>query len=150
MTHSTSSRLCAAGLLFLAIITISGYLSRHSSSSAQTNKEQTAAQTSKVENFNFLIAAPYWSVENGFVSTIEMKNYNVEEPLTITPILYPLHGPEIILTPITLNPSETRLLNLNDVLASYGRQFTVGAAEIRYSQLTEGVFGANLTVLNSA
>jgi hypothetical protein len=78
-----------------------------------------------------------------------MKNYHVEEPLTITVILYPLDGPEIILNPMTLNPSETRLLNINEVLASYNKHFTVGAAEIRYNQLTEGVFGANLTVLNA-
>lgn len=84
MTRTTSSRLYAAGLLFLAIIIISSFLSRHSSSSAQINKPTTAA-TPKVENLNFLIAAPYWSVENGFVSTIELKNYHVEEPLTITP-----------------------------------------------------------------
>lgn len=150
MTHITRSRLSFAVVLLLAIVAISIYLAGHSSSRAQTYKDPAAAPTPKVENFNFLIAAPYWSVENGFVSTIEMKNYHVEEPLTITPILYPRNGPEIILTPITLNPSETRLLNINDVLATYGKQFTVGAAEIRYSQLTEGVFGANLTVLNSS
>jgi hypothetical protein len=149
MTRATSSRLCAAGLLFLTIITIFNYLARHPAANAQTNKEPAAAPTPKVENYNFLIAAPYWSVENGFVSTIEMKNYHVEEPLTITPILYPLDGPEIILTPITLKPSESRLLNINEVLASYGKQFTVGAAVIKYGQLTEGVFGANLTVLNA-
>ena len=149
MTRTTTSRVCAAGLLFLAIVTISSYLAHHSSSLAQTNKEPEEGSTPKVENYNFLIAAPYWSVEKGFVSTIEMKNYHVEEPLTITPILYPLDGPEIILTPITLNPSETRMLNINEVLASYGKQFTVGAAVIKYSQLTEGVFGANLTVLNA-
>jgi hypothetical protein len=78
-----------------------------------------------------------------------MKNYHVEQPLTITVLLYPVEGPEIILEPITLNPSETRLLNINDVLASRGKHLTVGAAEIRYHQLTEGVFGANLTVLNA-
>ncbi len=149
MTYITTSRRSFAVVLLLAIA-ISSYLAGHTSSRAQTNKVAGAAAAPKVENFNFLIAAPYWSVEKGFVSTIEMKNYHVDEPLTITPILYPLNGPEIILTPVTLNPSETRLLNLNDVLASYGKQFTVGAAEIRYSQLTEGVFGANLTVLNSA
>ena len=120
-----------------------------SPSGAQTTKDSMASH-GKVENLNFLIAAPYWSVDNGFVSTIEMKNYHVTDPLTITPILYPVDGPEIVLTPVTLNPSETKLLNINDALASSGKHFTVGAAELRCNQLTEGVFGANLTVLNAS
>src|SRR5689334_20324881 len=110
MTHTTRSRLCVVVLLCWAIVIISSYLSRHSSSNAQTNK----GAMPKVEDHTFLIAAPYWSVENGFVSTIEMKNYHVKEPLTITPVLYPLNGPEITLTPITLKPSESRGLNINE------------------------------------
>src|SRR5262245_26505869 len=87
----------------------------------------------------FTIAAPYWSVEGGFISTIEMKNYRVDQSLTITPILYPLHGPEVALDAVTLNPSETRVLNINDALAARDKHFTVGAAEIRYKNTTESV-----------
>ena len=150
MTRISNLRLFASLLmlaLFTALIVYSSYLS---SSGAQTAKEPSTSSKPKVENFNFLIAAPYWTTENGFVSTIEMKNYHVEQPLTITVMLYPLDGPAIILNPITLNPSETRLLNINQVLADSGKHATVGAAEIKYNQLTEGVFGANLTVLNTS
>lgn len=149
MNRTIKSRLFSAGVLVVLILTLFVYLSSRSLSGAQTNKEPAPESTAKAENLNFLIAAPYWCTDKGFVSTIEMKNYHVEQPLTITVILYPLDGPEIILTPMTLNPSETRLLNINEVLASYGKHFTAGAAEIKYSQLTEGVFGANLTVLNA-
>ena len=135
-------------LLIFALAMFWGFFPSLSPSGAQTTKDSMASH-GKVENLNFLIAAPYWSVENGFVSTIEMKNYHVTDPLTITPILYPVDGPEIVLTPITLNPSETKLLNINDALAALGKQVTVGAAELRCNQLTEGVFGANLTVLNA-
>lgn len=141
MTRKAHSRFFSASALILSTLAFFTYFSFHSRSGAQTNQPV-------VENFHFLIAAPYWSVEDGFVSTIEMKNYHVDQPLTVTMVLYPLHGPEIILDPVTLNPSETRLININDTLASYHKHFTVGAAELRYSQLTEGVFGANLTVLN--
>ncbi len=110
------------------------------------------AQTAKIKKtegaVNFAIDAPYWSVEEGFISTIEMKNYRVDQSLTITPVLYPLHGREIALDPVTLKPSETRLINLNEALAAQHKNFTIGSAEIRYSHTTESVFGANLTVLN--
>jgi len=96
----------------------------------------------------FSVYAPYWSTEPGFVSTIEMMNYRVDESLTITPVLYPLGGGEILLDPVTLDPSETRLLNINEALAARGETATVGAAEIRYNHVTEAVFGANLTAVN--
>lgn len=146
------SRLRAILLSLLIVFSLATFLVFFASlgpSGAQTTKYSMTASQTKVQNLDFLIAAPYWSVEKEFVSTIEMKNYHVSEPLTVTPILYPADGPEIILTPITLNPSETRLLNINDALASTGKHFTVGAAELKYNQLTEGVFGANLTVLNA-
>jgi hypothetical protein len=150
MNHISRPRVVLLSLfLIFSLATFWIFFASLSPSGAQTTKDSTTASQAKVENLNFLIAAPYWSVENGFVSTIEMKNYHVTDPLTVTPILYPVDGPEIVLTPITLNPSETRLLNINDALASYGKNFTVGAAELKYNQLTEGVFGANLTVVNA-
>jgi hypothetical protein len=42
------------------------------------------------------------------------------------------------------------LLNINDALAGYKKHFTVGAAEIRTSQDPEGIFGANLSVLDAS
>src|SRR5882757_1600398 len=106
MTRKASSRLISAAALILSSAALLTYISLHSRSGAQTTKPV-------VENFHFLIAAPYWSTSEGFVSTIEMKNYQVDQPLTVTPVLYPLNGREIILDPVTLNPSETRLLNIN-------------------------------------
>jgi len=148
MTRTAKSRLCLSIILITSIATLV-MDSSYQSSGAQSTEPASAAKP-KVENYSFLLAAPYWRTDSGYVSTIEMKNYHVEQPLTITVVLYPQDGSEIIPTPITLNPSETRLLDLNQVLAAYGKQPSVGAAEIKYNQLTEGVFGANLTVLNSS
>ncbi|HEX9544501.1 MAG TPA: hypothetical protein VF955_04905, partial [Pyrinomonadaceae bacterium] len=80
MTRISKLRLFASLLmlaLFTALIVYSSYFS---SSGAQTAKEPSTSSKPKVENLDFLIAAPYWSIENGFVSTIEMKNYHVEQP----------------------------------------------------------------------
>ena len=41
------------------------------------------------------------------------------------------------------------MLNINDALGAQHKHFTSGAAEIRYAGVTESVFGANLTVLNT-
>lgn len=96
-----------------------------------------------------ILAAPYWSTADGFVSTIEMKNYHVSNPLTVTPVLRLEHGGgDVALDPVTLKPSETRRLNINQALAMRGLYAKVGAAEIRHAP--EGGFGANLTVLNES
>jgi hypothetical protein len=100
MTRPAKLRLFSAVMLVGSLAMFLVYFSHLSSSGAQTANQPGAASTPKVENFNFLIAAPYWCIEKGFVSTIEMKNYHVEQPLTISVILYPLNGPEIILNPI--------------------------------------------------
>lgn len=110
--------------------------------------EASSAAEPEDEVVDFTVYAPYWSTEPGFVSTLQMKNYRVDEPLTVTPVLYPMGGQEIRLAAVRLRPSETRVLNLNDALAAVGEPPTVGAVEIRYQHVTEGVFGANLSVIN--
>lgn len=79
-----------------------------------------------------------------------MKNYRVDMALTVTPVLYPLGGRESILGSITLNPSETRVLNINEALAASGDPAREGAVELRYSNENEGILGANMTVLNES
>ncbi len=153
MPHPTRVKLSAACLiltLFLgSFIVPSALLSRVAKAQRPKIESQAVAtDQSSAQPTEALIAAPYWSTTDGFVSTIEMKNYRVDVPLTVTPVLYPQHGREIALDPITLKPSETRLLNINKALAKRGQHEMLGAAEIRHAP--EGAFGANLTVLNEA
>jgi hypothetical protein len=138
-------RISAIALFSIPLIVIFRFLAP---TSANAPLSRTPTTVATVETTEFAIAAPYWSVEDGFVSTIEMKNYRVDQSLTIMPILYPLHGSAVALDPVALNPSETRLLNINDALAAHHKHFTVGSVEIRYADVTESVLGANLTVLN--
>jgi hypothetical protein len=118
-------------------------------STPQAAKKTEAEQPAETAS-SFVIAAPYWTTEDGFVSTIEMKNNRVDTSLTITPVLYPLHGQKLTLDPVLLKPSESRLLNINKALGKKGKGNTSGAVEILYTHTTPGAFGANLTVLNEA
>jgi hypothetical protein len=145
LSNRCIARATIVGLLMsiaVALIVLNGLNSRATAGSDRPSAQANSTST-------FAIYAQYWSVEDGFVSTIELKNYRVDKLLTITPVLYPLHGPAVALDPVVLNPSETRLLIINDALAAQHKHFTVGAAEIIYTDVTEGVFGANLTVLNT-
>ena len=150
----TMSRVSRRTLFTVCLLLLFVICSLLLSYSHATNAQESIRDAGDIQSEDpiseFMIAAPYWSNEKGFVSTIEMKNYRVDELLIVTPVLYPLHGHEIKLDPIALNPSETRLLNINEVLKARREKRTVGAVEISYSHTTEGVFGANLTVLNEA
>ncbi len=120
----------------------------HKHASRKVEDAPAAADTETPEQQpDVILAAPYWSTADGFVSTIEMKNYHVSKPITATPVLHLDHGGEIALAPITLKPSETRLLNINRELTKRSQREMIGAAEIRH--IPEGAFGANLTVLNA-
>ena len=99
------------------------------------NQRQNLSQ--KLRTLIFLIAAPYWCTDKGFVSTSN-EAYHVEQLLTITVILLSAgrarshthsHNPQSV---------RNRVLNINEVLASYGKQFTAGAAEIKYKSTHRG------------
>jgi hypothetical protein len=67
MTRITNLRVFLSLLLVFSFATFLVYFSHLSSSGAQTTKESVTASKAKVENLDFLIAAPYWCIENGFV-----------------------------------------------------------------------------------
>jgi hypothetical protein len=89
-------RISAIALFSIPLIVIFRFLAP---TSANAPLSRTPTTVATVETTEFAIAAPYWSVEDGFVSTIEMKNYRVDQSLTIMPILYPLHGSAVALDP---------------------------------------------------
>ncbi|MGH9579404.1 MAG: hypothetical protein ACRD2R_00295, partial [Terriglobales bacterium] len=60
---------------------------------------------------------PYWTVEPGFRSTLELKNNRTETALTVEMSVYLLSGPEYYLPSVHLQPRETRTLDLNQVLS---------------------------------
>jgi hypothetical protein len=93
MTQTARSRLLSASILLLATASLFSYVSLHSHSSAQTPGHDQAKMAHM--EWRDQVDAPYWPVEDGFVSTIQMKNYRVDKTVTVTPILFPLHGAEI-------------------------------------------------------
>jgi hypothetical protein len=157
MTRLTRAKIFAAGLL-LALLSASfvplphlfaakALAPEHESRKGEVKLASSSTQTPE-QTPDVVLAAPYWSTGDGFVSTIEMKNYHVTSPLTVTPVLRLEHGGDVALDPVALKPSETRRININQALARRGLYARVGAAEIRHAP--EGAFGANLTVLNEA
>jgi len=97
MMRLTRVRLSAGLLLTLLAASFSLPLASsraarpHAQPKAETRPTVPATQQSE-QPPDVILAAPYWSTADGFVSTIEMKNYHVTNPLTVTPVLHLEHG----------------------------------------------------------
>jgi hypothetical protein len=94
-------------LSLLSLAVVAGFLFSGSGSAAAG--EEMVEQT---------LWGPYWTVEPGFTSTLEMKNNRAEETLTVNVSLYFANGEEYYLDPMQLGPRQTTVINLNQVYES--------------------------------
>lgn len=99
-----------------------------------------------------LYAVP-WRVDNGFVSTIQIKNVLVVGPLDVTPVLYMADGTEYDLHSVHLAIAGVAEISVNDALASApasvaGHASVYGSAALRWQYLSPGHVVATMQVLN--
>jgi hypothetical protein len=86
----------------------------------------------------YALWSPYWTLQPGFTSTLEMKNNLAEEGLTVHVWLYSAAGEEQYLQAVPLEPRQTAIVNLNSaidalpapVAARLGKQ---GSAKITFT-----------------
>jgi hypothetical protein len=62
--------------------------------------------------------APYWTLEPGWSTELEMRNNVPWHDLRMTPVLRTAEGVEVQLTPVTLKPEEIVSIKLRDEVAS--------------------------------
>ena len=77
-----------------------------------------------------------WMTDANFKSSIYLKNGIGISPLTVTPILYLSNGAKYILPSVTLEPSGTKVVNINDALRDQGIApwaTLVGYVEVQYT-----------------
>ena len=61
--------------------------------------------------------APYWTLEPGWDSELELRNNLLQESLTVQPVLRSASGEEFPLSPVTLAPNELRMVGLREAAA---------------------------------
>jgi len=59
------------------------------------------------------MSAGLWRVDDGFVSTVQVKNLLASKPVVFTPALYMADGTEQLLSPIQLPANASTVLNVN-------------------------------------
>lgn len=65
------------------------------------------------------LSAGLWRVDDGFVSTIQVKNLLASKPVIFTPALYMADGTEQLLTPIQLPANASTVININTQLQGF-------------------------------
>ena len=76
-----------------------------------------------------------WMTGPGMKSSLYLTNGLKTDPLTITPILHLSNGLQYSLSPVTLQPRETAIVDVNEALAKHGiapYAALYGYAEIQY------------------
>ena len=97
--------------------------------------------------------SPYWSVEPGYTSTLEMKNNRAVETLTVNVSLYFASGEEYYLEPLQVGPRQTVTVNLNllyDALppAVAARATREGTLEVEFDAENHAALMGSVSVRN--
>jgi len=95
------------------------------------------------------ISAPYWVLEPGWSTVLEMRNNLVQHGLTVTPVLRTGGGQEVSLPPVTLAPQHVVSLDLRTVeqvtSGMLERMGSFGSVAFRFDGLSaENLFAASL------
>lgn len=91
----------------LSLVLVAGFLF--------SERRSAAAGEETVEQ---ILWGPYWTVQPGFTSTLEMKNNRAEETLPVQVSLYFANGEEYYLDPMQLGPRQTVVIDLNHIIES--------------------------------
>ena len=101
----------------------------------------------------YAVWSPYWTVQPGFTSTMEMKNNRAKETLRVVVSLYFAGGEEYHLDPILLGPRQTIVMNLNRVVESLPvsvaeRATKEGTAEVKFGGPNNAALMGSISVTN--
>jgi hypothetical protein len=101
----------------------------------------------------YAVWSPYWTVQSGFTSTMEIKNNRAKETLRVVVSLYFAGGEEYHLDPISLGPRQTIVMNLNRVVESLPvsvaeRAAKEGTAEVKFGGPNNAALMGSISVTN--
>jgi hypothetical protein len=99
----------------------------------------------------FEVFAPYWTLEPGWHSELMLRNNSSDKQVSVTPILRLSSGNEVKLEPLSLEPNETRTINIanSPALTAAGlthRSGSYGSVLFRYSAQTAGNIYASVMI----
>jgi len=76
----------------------------------------------------------YWTTETGWHTELQLRNNQVGQTLTVTPVLRTADGTETPLSPVTVQPQEVKVIDVAAAIGSSAPQLigTYGSLSLRY------------------
>ena len=80
----------------------------------------------------------YWTTETGWRTELQLRNNQVTQILSVTPVLRAADGTETSLSPVTVNPQEVTSIDLDTAIGTSAPQLvgTYGSVVLRYHSAT--------------
>ena len=77
---------------------------------------------------------PYWTTETGWRTELQLRNNQVGQTLTVTPVLRTSDGTETPLSPVAVQPQEVKVIDVAAAIGSSAPQLigTYGSLSLRY------------------
>ena len=94
------------------------------------------AATPKPQRSSQEIVAPFWTLEPGWHTSLEIRNNNATDVIAVTPVLRTNEGREVTLPVVSLHPDEARTLDLQQIVDSSQVRIPenpYGSLTLRYS-----------------
>jgi hypothetical protein len=98
---------------------------------AAQNPQGTASAHVVAKDFEQVV--PYWTTEASWHSELQLKNNQIDQDLTVVPILRTPDGGETTLPAVTVRPQEVKLVDIGAVAPQLGQ--TYGSAVLRHHSL---------------
>lgn len=145
------------GLTLIASVVLleRGKLSRAQSDTQPLSTDQPAAVSATDTVSTYTAFCGLWRVDEGFVSTIHVKNSLIIGPLEVTPVLYMADGTEYALAPVTIATAGVASVNVNQALSEAPPEMashlsSFGSAALRYQNAWPAALTADMSILNVA
>jgi hypothetical protein len=136
--NQSFTKFVVVGMVF--IISLAFIMAKRTISNASTTRSATSTQ---------MAFFAYWSVDNGFSSSVILSNAsNIQ--LTVNPVLYNLSGKPLPVKPIFLAPGQQLAYSITDWIAenAVSDTFNQGNLILNYEAPDASNLGAQVTVTN--
>lgn len=80
----------------------------------------------------FRVVAPFWKTNEGFSTTLIIRNRHKKSPAWVTPILYTADGREVRLETLELAPDSVQEVHVAEALAAAGEWARSGAVALEF------------------
>jgi hypothetical protein len=103
------------------------------------------AQTSAPPSVLFV---PFWKINDGFETTLVLRNRHIRASVTVTPVLYADEGRILRLPTFTLSPNSVQMVSLSGTLAGHENRPETGALAFEFQEPGRSTFFAQVVVKN--